>query len=170
MAKRWRLEVPSDAVHFDHGHYIWVEQPGDALGARVLTSIELVWDDRPLCFLNDAATLWGIAPWALRQARAAHKPIDLGDWERARAKLAAPIALIEQAALDQDRVASGLLLLRSALRLDKIAHGAATPQLARDCLAKEIERDAQASELSRQAFMAAHPGWTPPAPRTPGAR
>lgn len=165
--KKWRAPRFDDQLHFESGTYVWAERP-DAFGPRAFMALNLVWDDRESTYLTDAATQWGMAPWALFEARATMEAKPLGTWEQVAGAHAKAFALLAQACREMGEgfdEAGGLLLLRSALRMERLASDRPLdPSLARHCLKAEAALDGKIRQAKQRAYATEHPDWEPPAP------
>lgn len=164
--KKWRAPHYDDQLELDDGVYVLAERP-DEFGPRAFMAINIFWEDREVSYLSDAATDWGLAPWALDNARESMRVRPLGTWSSIVGAHSQSLSKITHACreiADEERFNyCALLLLRAALRLEALAKGAApTADMARHCLRQEIDRDAAIQTAKKAQYMALHPDWTPP--------
>ena len=166
--KKWRLQNHSDRVSFEEGHFIEALAP-DSHGPRIFLALNIFWDGEEITMLSDAATDWGLAPWALEPALESKKLRSIGGWKEMIEAYGQHAALALQAVKTEpvERRAKMTMLLtaRAAARLAKISNGQKpSADLARHCLRQEIDKDMGIQLEKKKAFMLAHPDWTPPKP------
>jgi hypothetical protein len=166
--KKWRAPQYDDQLDLDDGVYVIAEK-ADPFGSRAFMVVNIFWEEREVSYLSDAATDWGLAPWALDNARESMRVRPLGTWSSIVGAHAQALSKISQACREiagEERFNyCALLLLRAALRLDALSQGKSVGiDVARHCLRQEIERDAMIQQAKQRQYMAAHPDWTPPKP------
>lgn len=164
--KKWRAPHYDDQLALDDGVYVLAEN-ADQFGPRAFMVVNIFWGAREVSYLSDAATDWGLAPWALENARESMLVRALGPWRSIVGAHAHAVALAAQACkeiADEERFNyCALLLLRSALRFEALAkNGPAGADAARRCLRQEIERDASIRQAKQTQYMSLHPDWRPP--------
>lgn len=165
--KKWRAPRFQDQLELEHGIYVFADRP-DEFGPRAFMTLNLMWEDHEVSFLSDAATPWGMAPWALFNAQEGMRVKTLGSWAQMVAVHAKSMSLTAMAARESNSPidCGGLMLVRCALRIESLARGKDVGvDVARHCLRQEIERDAMIREAKAKRYAIEHPDWRPPKPR-----
>lgn len=169
--KKWRAPHYDDQLDVDDGVYVWADKADD-FGPRAFMVVNIFWGEREISYLSDAATDWGLAPWALNNARESMRVRLLGPWSSIVASHPQSLSLASQACreiADEERFNyCALLLLRCALRFEALTKNQpAGADVARSCLRQEIERDARIRQSKQAQYMDNHPDWTPPSRARP---
>lgn len=165
--KKWHAPDYDDQVLFDNGLYVFAERP-DEFGPRAFMTLNLVWEDRETTFLTDAATPWGMAPWALSNARACMGLETIGSWDQvsqAYYKEFMLLASVCRAGSEDSPSYGGLMFLRTALRMRGLTLGVdnhASSETARHCLKLELERDSAIQISKARHYALDYPDWSPP--------
>ena len=168
--KKWKAPKYSDQAKFEHGIYVLAEKP-DEFGPRAFMTLNLVWEEAEVTFLTDAATNWGMAPWALANAQESMRIKPLGTWGQFVGSHGKSLSLISAACREKgedSHAYGGLLLVRTCLRLEGMSKGKDVGvDVARHCLKQELERDAMIREAKAKKYALANPDWKPPAAAAP---
>lgn len=163
--KKWRAPRYDDMVSLPMGVYVLAERP-DGHGTRAFSVVNIVWEEREISFLSDAATHWGAVPWALSEARELMKITPLGSWNQIVSEHSHTFGLIHQACKEREDERfefGGLLLVRATLRFESLVRGtSAGLDVARHCVREELARDRVIFQAKMLAFLTEHPDWTPP--------
>ena len=162
----WQPPSFYDQLTLVNGLFIWAQTP-DEFGPRAFQVVNIAWRDQWTTFFTDAATQWGLAPWALTEARGCMGVHELGHWEvlqtRHQTAIQAVLPAIRKVP-DCDYRCTTLFLMRCALRLESLCKPEAfEPFVAERCVSIEFERDARIHEAKRTRHEAAYPDWKPPA-------
>lgn len=150
-----------DALHLESGSYAKV-QNADEFGERIFTVVDITWNDLIISYLNDAASDWGIAPWAMLPILPSMKILSLGSWEQLTTQHKASITLVSQAAhqLNENEAPSALLLIRASLRLENSSYQSPlTLEAAMHAFESEVKFDKQLKHKKQSAFLKDNPNW-----------
>jgi hypothetical protein len=153
-----------DQLTLPNGVYVWAETP-DEFGPRAFQALNVEWHGRWTTYLTDAATHWGMAPWALSEARTIMGIKELGAWECVqvvhRASFQAVLSEFLKVPDFYNRY-TGLFLLRCALRLEMLSkNGDLKPFVAKRCVEIEFALDEHIQNDKRSMHKKQFPDWSP---------
>lgn len=120
----WHPPIPDDYVPMPIGQYAVINGSCDGLPEHLAVfTVGMPWQDKEFSCWFLAAGNWGPAPYAMIFCRASHVAIPMGDWTEVVENHRQAIEWVhaKSAALSLHGVCqdSGLMLLRSALALEK---------------------------------------------------
>ena len=151
-----------DMLSLEHGIYVWAENP-DEFGPRAFMTLNLFWNDQDLTFLTDAATHWGLAPWALFQPRKSMQIHSLGTWGQFVSSHPKSLSFMNMATREKENFHTygGLLIVRACLKFEALSKSKNVGiDVARYCLNQELERDSIIRDAKAHRYTLENPGWS----------